>query len=56
VVAVSLTGEANIGLPRLAAAVDDAADDRDGQAKHNFIKGTILAIHEALSGNSDQAL
>ena len=53
---MAAAGEADVGFARFARAVDDSADDRDGHVKHNFIKAIILAIHEALSGNSDQSL
>ena len=33
--AVAAAGEADVGLARLARAVDDAADDRDGQRRRD---------------------
>src|SRR5205085_12387975 len=46
------TGEADVGFARLARAVDDAADDRDGDRRRDVRE----ALFEALDGLNDLEL
>jgi len=50
--AVAAAGEADVGLARLARAVDDAADDRQGERRRDVRE----ALLESLDGLDDLEL